>query len=185
MPYQEYPCDRGTLSTASDQASSEDCTPCAAGSFCPWKATASDQVAYCAAGYYCEVGSWQEKPAIASELDDATYGPCEPGHYCPDYDPAERPGGEQATNPIACPAGTFSDQTLASTSDACEPCLEGRLCETDALTTWSDECPVGVYCESGTATEDDAEDCPTDTFCPLGSTWGMTCRTGYYQPASS
>lgn len=58
------------------------------------------------------------------------------------------------------------------------------LCETDALTEPSDTCPVGSYCVSGTSTESDGEACTDDTFCPQGSTWPMTCRTGYYQPSN-
>merc|ERR1712224_481719 len=120
-----------------------------------------------------------------SELDNADYGPCAPGSYCPAYGDDRPSDATSASNPIACLAGTYSDQTLASDASSCEPCLEGMLCESDGLTEPSGDCPVGYYCDSGKATIADDMKCDRKTFCPVGelhgndrksgATWPMTC----------
>ena len=65
---------------------------------------------------------------------------CPDGYYCPegtgfDWQP--------------CAPGTFNNETGLTSLEECRPCTGGYYCDAYALTTPTDECDEGYYCEYG------------------------------------
>ena len=68
----------------------------------------------CEAGYICNDGATSARP---SSLEADNGFPCPRGFYCPD----------STEDPIACPAGTYSDVLAASDVSACIACPVGSF----------------------------------------------------------
>ena len=140
------------------------CLPCPGGQICQ----ANSLGATCGAGYY-----------ILPLTYAASCNGCTAGYYCSDLDHA----------PIACPAGTYSNN-LATSCTICEAgnycpsniasakvaCTSGQYSFTGATTFTS--CPDGFSCDgSGTVTA-----CSAGSYSNAGGTACTSCEAGYYCP---
>lgn len=109
-------------------AAPADYLKCAVGTYNPFTAQAS--CLPCPAGYYCPVTGM-----IAPTM-------CPAGAYCP----------SGSTNPVACPAGTFSTKTYLVQAADCDWCTSGNYCSpttltaTQGLTAVSGTCSAGYFC---------------------------------------
>ncbi|KAM4567238.1 uncharacterized protein PAE49_010636 isoform 2-T2 [Odontesthes bonariensis] len=100
----------------------------------------------CPKGKYCYTQQPQEQPITRPT------GVCPDGHYCP-------PGtGYPYTYP--CQAGTYRNNTLDHSGEACFPCPSRHYC--NRLGTHVPLlCPLGFYCPDGTSTP---KPCPEGTY---------------------
>lgn len=134
----------------------------------------------CSAGYFCKQSATTPTPMI---LDPNGYfGPCPAGYYCPANTP----------DPVPCPIGYFSTQTLAIADTTCIKCPEGQYCSSTGLSAPTAKCDVGYYCPEGstsstgiTVTDSTVKPCPIATYCPLGTASPISCPTGYYQESTA
>ena len=164
------------------KSSEGDCIKCPAGLACETKGIKDDltsvtiadatlSIKYkCAAGFFCLLGSPTRFPYTADP--SGNWGPCPPGSYCP----------EGTSDPIPCPAGTYSNQERATAITYCIDCPPGYICPqpaTGGLTApyaavaagylTSDKINSGVSCTTSTG-----------FYCPLGSEEMLRCPTGFY-----
>ncbi|PHJ25134.1 gcc2 and gcc3 domain-containing protein, partial [Cystoisospora suis] len=131
----------------------------------------------CTAGFYC--------PA-----DNPTPLPCGAGYYCPE--------GSHSQYERACPIGTFSNNTEATSLSDCTLCTPGHYCDTPGQTDATKLCRAGHICTGGSWRADPyANDphpglpeeisktltnrlCPRGYFCPEGTRQLMPCPSGSY-----
>ncbi len=176
------------------------CTPCPSGFNCPnsdilpvvcelgtYSPRGSILCLPCEPGYVCEQGS------TGANLSTTL---CSQGYYCPD-------GAAQ----LACPAGTYGNQTGLVQASDCSLCTLGFYCPeaTSGYPTTSLRCPQGHYCPLGTTTQFEFP-CPDGTYstvfglerenqclsCPPGrhcsggdAIGGQLCPRGNYCPDGS
>ena len=129
-------CPPGTFNDQEQQTSLSNCQPCTA-------------------GYFCE-------QAMIAPPEDDMYGQrfvCSKGHYCPtsitvdgssQYHPAMGfPSVIGSTGPeeVACPSGTYLDETKGTDITSCKNCRAGFFCLEGA--TEETTCPAGHYCPAG------------------------------------
>ncbi|XP_064629299.1 uncharacterized protein LOC135488586 [Lineus longissimus] len=120
----------------------------------------------CPEGYYCPNGT-----------GNFTANVCKPGHYCLKK--------TQHWNDYPCKAGTFNNQTGATSDKACTECPAGSYCSSSGLNTPSGECHGGFYCRRGTVSPTpDGHQCNKGTFCPPGSAEPVPCSPGHYCASS-
>ena len=73
----------------------------------------------------------------------------------------------------SCPAGTYSDGTMAS----CKNCLTTGVANCDSITGKATSCKPGYGLSNGTCSI-----CPAGTYSAGGTTSCSSCPTNYYQP---
>ncbi|KAL8273754.1 hypothetical protein Esti_002354 [Eimeria stiedai] len=187
-------CKLGWISADSGASSDVGCVPCTAGYFCAARG-GTQPTGRCAAGYYCTGGSWTPTPA-AEMLHPDTGEILNVGDICP----PKTFCAEGASEPEACPAGTFSEELGLVSRDACTvcapgfgcvsagvqlPCAAGYFClEGSDTTTPSDEtkggpCPAGSFCPEGSFAPK-ARLCPAGTFSLKGQAFCTSCSAGKY-----
>lgn len=169
-------CPRGTYSSKTGLMSSDECTSCDAGRYCPVPGASSlaeAQSNLCTAGYFCAAGVDVATP----EANFAGVGgPCPAGYYC-----------EQGTAvPTPCPPGTFSNSTRLVAADACIKCLPGHYCAEENLLAPSGLCDLGYFCIRGSNTarpvsiSNVGDICPAGFTCSIGSSSPSPCFAGTY-----
>ncbi len=167
-------CPVGTFSGLTGLANETQCTPCTGGSYCAYL-NATTVSGPCDAGYYCSLGSKSQTPSGATA---GTAAPCPVGHYCP----------QQTDFPIACPAGTFNNQTKRTMLSDCQACLEGYYCDEHGLEFPKGLCQQGFYCSGGSNSSQPIDQgavggvCWPGTYCPTGTGWPIECVAGTYNP---
>ena len=144
-------CPPGTFNPTPGIIAESDCLPCTGGFYCGEHNLTSPS-GPCDPGFYCD-----------SAADVSTFIGCPIGSYCPNA----------SANYTLCPEGTFSNQTNMGSVDECTTCPGGFYCETQGLTSPTDECGEGYYCPPGSIERE-----PAATFCPIGH----YCPTGQAQP---
>eukprot|EP00116_Pleurobrachia_bachei_P005791 sb/3466053/ len=147
-----YYCPTGTAGTGDDKHSGKRCNT---GFEAPIQGLAECQ--RCPQGYHCYIN----EDTNESEKED-----CPAGHYCP----------LEETEPVKCPAGTFSNILGLAAESHCSPCPPNFYCANAGATTDADKqpCSAGYEC-LGRAT----------TSTPTDGTTGRLCPAGYYCPGNS
>ena len=167
---------------------------CDARYYCP---NGSDNVQKvdCPAGYYCPANSTypticDEGSYCETDLLDSPTGPCSAGFYCPSgatnstfiscpqgfYCPSDQQS--QGTLPLACPIGTYQNQTERTSLADCLPCPVDQFCQEPALISPNDFCKEGYYCNANSTTAYENE-CPVGSFCQ-GNQTQEVCPEGFY-----
>ena len=148
------------------------CQQCSGGMYCPFYNATSPYLP-CAAGYFCKSGSNSAKPESGHT---GIAGPCTRGNYCP----------SNTTNPIPCPAGTYSNITHLKLRDNCTLCQNGHYCAGTGLTDVSGPCNAGYYCKEGSSTKTpdtvtvSGGPCTVGHYCPNRTTNPIPCPPGTY-----
>ena len=119
----------------------------------------------CPASYFCASGA----PVL-----------CPVGSFCP----------QSSTNPLPCPAGTYSTAAGAASNATCVPCPASYYCASGAPVL----CPAGSSCPSysfnatpcpagtfsGASGAIACAACPPGAYCMAGSPAPTLCPAGYY-----
>ena len=163
-----YPCPIGTIGSTTHLQSEPSCSPCPGGNYCSGKGLASPE-GPCYSGYYCKPGSSKPNPY------NETYGAiCPPGHYCP----------VESSYPKRCPTGTYQPYVGRSNVSECILCKPGKYCNGTGLSTWTDDCDEGFFCNKGSSVSSPEDTtgsvCPIGSFCPRGSSAPIPCPNGTY-----
>ena len=149
------PCPSGSFSNVTGAASESQCLPCIPGSYCQGSSNPFP-TGLCEAGFYCPEGSVSSREEITPA-----------GYFTEDGSAA----------PIACPAGTWNQQTQQS---FCQPCPERRYCPNSGLAAAA-TCPPGSFCPEGSV---NPQPCPTGTFSDQTGLANVTectpCPAGHY-----
>ena len=210
-------CPPGTYNGETGGRSRYDCTACPPGKYCPGTsnpAPAGD----CAAGYYCPGKSQTPTqlttlPGYYSEAGwgaplpcpPGTYGPftaqsaclpCPAGFYCPNSGmsdiyldcPAGHYCGAGSAAPLACPAGTYSNELNRAAAGECKPCSPGRYCAATGLEAPTGVCEAGYFCVTGAqhpspTASATAGPCPGGHYCPAATAWPLPCPAGTFSSA--
>lgn len=168
-----------------------DCTQCPPGSYC---VGSNPQPISCPNGYYCPQGV--SKPLAcpirtygskASGTDFSVCLACPGGYICgrsgtADYTnfACDKPGYYcviGATEPTACPPGTYSNSLTAASINDCKQCPGGNQCPGASSTPLT--CLAGTYCPKGSPI---ARPCPIGHYCNTNTTIPIACPSGYYCP---
>ena len=188
--YEGMRCPKGTFSNTDGINSTQSCSQCPAGSYCP-QPGATSVLDSCDAGYICDGAAISKNPNSESELNNANAnaanGLCPVGYYCP-------AGTVEA---LPCPLGTFGSVAGLEEKSDCSDCPGGYFCDEEGL-TWESisdanqlkddyKCDAGYYCESGCRTSAPSSSnvcvlsggrCPKGHKCPKGSTLPIPCENG-------
>ena len=121
----------------------------------------------CAAGYYCERG--------AADSLSSKKKPCPVGYYCI----------EGSAEPVACPAGTYSNALKKEAIGDCLDCTKNFYCPNVAATsvdTTNHKCDPGFICPVK-STHARHTVCPLGFKCPQADDDKIACdpATGKYQ----
>jgi len=111
----------------------------------------------CQAGYYC--------PANSPNYISCQMNKCPPGTF----------SGEVAGSCTLCPAGSYSNQYVATT---CKPCPAGTWTNLTGQISCSFTCPLGTYSLSGSKNASACFSCPAGYYCPEGVL--TSCPAGSY-----
>jgi len=120
----------------------------------------------CSKGYYCP----EEDKCLDGKPKDTETARCicPKGHMCP---------SNFGTEPILCPAGTFSDRV---NQEKCKTCSFGYYCPYDTPPDQELPCEPGNYCGSGVSTQ---SPCFPGTYQnETGATDCKICTPGHYCP---
>ncbi|RUS80924.1 hypothetical protein EGW08_011305, partial [Elysia chlorotica] len=121
----------------------------------------------CQAGYYCRYGVDTATPS-GNHTGDG--GICPVGFYCP----------TGTAEPVACPAGEYSDSPGQS---LCTACPAGYYCLENSTDYSHQICPSGHYCPQGT-TSPYANPCLKGTYNPVNGSQDsgdcLPCPPGQY-----
>lgn len=163
----EFPCPNGTFSNLTGLTDSTECTPCTPGHYCNQPGI-TETSGLCFAGYFCLSGSITPSPQDTM---------CPAGHYCPI-------GG---TNPIPCPAGTYSASILNHNVTFCIACTPGHYCPQASVNGTALVCDPGFVCLFGAFVANPVDNvtgysCPAGHFCVSGALSEETCLPRSYQP---
>ena len=114
---------------------------------------ASAATGFCAAGYYCTSGSSNPRPLSSGQGG----GKCTMGYTC----------ASGSSAPVACSAGKY--------------------CPDDLMALDGPSCYSGYYCTSAATSPTPTDGttgniCPTQSYCPTGSSTYTSCNIGYYLP---
>lgn len=114
-------------------------------------------------------------------INPLTCTACPIGSYCPyTLNPITCPAGNYcpaASNFFSvCPAGTYNPNTGSTTSSQCLLTPAGKYCGYTGATNANNcgNCDPGEYCPAGTSTR---ASCPSNNYCPTGST-KIPCPAG-------
>ncbi|KAF0717142.1 hypothetical protein As57867_002460, partial [Aphanomyces stellatus] len=153
-------CPYGTFCPASTSLP----TPCEAGKYCVSSNLLS--AAPCAAGFYCIQGSYTPTPVKLTNANGKIGDECPAGTYCP----------LGTSNPIPCPAGTFSNAKQLANANQCQPCTEGFICPDTGTVTPNVLCPATKYCPGANI----QVDCTVGNYCPSGTIVPLPCPAGTF-----
>ncbi|XP_070551141.1 neurogenic locus notch homolog protein 1-like [Ptychodera flava] len=159
----EHACPIGTFNNITGLTAEEECSPCLGGYYCGQPGLVYP-ITPCSPGYYCRRSA---EGAAPDQLGDANI--CPVGHYCP----------EGTTEPITCPAGTFSNDTGLHNVTECEPCTPGFYCDADGLIEPTAPCSAGFYCPAA-STSSEQIICPPGKYCPLQTSVPYNCPNGTF-----
>jgi len=92
---------------------------------------------------------------------------CSPGYYCP--------AGSSSPTANPCPAGTYSDRVDIHDVRTCLACPRGYTCASGTTSTngLMVVCPVGSFCDLGSAPDTTAILCPAGTYSPTIKSMSM------------
>ncbi|XP_071505048.1 uncharacterized protein [Diadema antillarum] len=158
-----YKCPVGTFNNITGISNQSECSDCLGGYYCGEPGLTYPRT-LCAAGYYCRRASRSATPDQGNDADE-----CPVGHYCP----------EGTTEPVACPLGTFSNNTGLMNVTECEYCTPGYYCDVTALTEPVAQCTMGFYCEQGSDNQEQYV-CPAGRYCPVGTSVPFRCPAGTF-----
>ena len=87
-----------------------------------------------------------------------------------------------------CPVGTWNAASGSINASACLPCVPGRYCSSNGLSssyanTVTGPCTAGYYCPAGSSSSQQ-NICPTGHYCPAGSAAPIQCGAGTYQTST-
>lgn len=125
----------------------------------------------------CPIGTYNSNLGISS-VDNCS--PCQIGTYCQEGSIFSLPCPENYFCPIPaiktpCPAGTYLDETFATSAQRCKKCIKGHSC--DGKGGSPVPCSPGLFSkEEGTAK---CETCPAGFSCPFGSIEPAVCEKNY------
>ena len=220
-------CPPGTESFARGLHAVSECQNCTAGFVCPQSGTVNATVPcaptfycpggdivptlVCPTGHFCEGGDAVPAPCAPGTYQNATAQAacraCPAGFYCEEATVVPQvcpkgfacPEGTEYATQVPCPGGTFSNETMLSGTDQCEPCSPGKYCDELGLEIPAGLCESGFYCGRGsnTSTPGDGADwtysgetcasqspnevngvCPIGHYCPEGSMAPTECPPG-------
>ena len=179
-----FKCERGRLDPAPVQCQEgfyqpytgrEDCIPCPAGKFCPFDpntplSDVSDSSYDIAIGYFSIAGAETSTPLSLSGVR----GICEDGFEC----------DTRQDKPQSCPEGTAS-----YSAGECSDCQSGFFCPRRAIKgteTNNYPCEDGYSCESRCTSSNpvggsDCKLCPEGSKCESGT--ASECEANQYQPS--
>lgn len=166
---QPLACPVGTYNTNTGSQASTDCTPCPAQYYCDEEGMVDFNTnKRCAAGYICQGGADSAYPITTLETENNHK--CPTGHFCV----------QGATSKSQCLAGTFQNSFAQS---SCKDCPPGYYCGNSGLSAPDGPCDAGSMCYGGatTAAPTDGttgEVCPIGAFCEAGSAKSVTCADG-------
>lgn len=140
-----FKCKQGTLGKKEKLFSQSECSICPAGLYCPTPGTYNQSLP-CQQGFYCPNGS-----VIANQVK------CPAGSYCP----------QASAEPLLCPVGTFSNQTMIYLQNQCTNCTAGWFCDEAGLVYPKGLCQAGFYCPEGSKVSNPSP-CPIGLQCPQG-----------------
>ena len=162
-------CPAGTYGNSMGLKNISDCISCPAGTYNSIVGqTMLLNCLPCNNGFYCPVGSPIPEP-------------CPTNYYCPSF-----------SEKIACPAGTYSDNSYAISINTCVSCLKGHYCPGNGLFpsaclpgSYSNKfgnivcniCPEGYSCAYGS---ENPIICPLNTAAPKGSPACTPCSPGQF-----
>ncbi|EDO39339.1 predicted protein, partial [Nematostella vectensis] len=200
------PCGLGTYGNRTGLSSSDQCTDCPAGQFCS-EAGLTMPKGPCAAGHFCEGGADSATPSPSSKYP--RNGLCPVGHYCVEgtQTPEQcQPGTFRNTTGAAafdhclnCTPGWYCEgfgnskptdkcapgyycpeNSQASVSEPCLPCVRGYYCRLGEIT---EQCMGGYFCKSGSPDPNpdgywppvEAGPCKMGHYCPKGTQAPLPC----------
>ncbi|XP_051787870.1 platelet endothelial aggregation receptor 1-like isoform X1 [Erpetoichthys calabaricus] len=180
-------CPPGTMRPAPGGATESDCTPCAAGFYCPDPTGTGQPNLYglpCQASKECPPGSVSEVTCRAGFYCGPQTGypePCPAGYFCPAGSESYDSGPQRCVFPFYCPSnstqmspcpGGFHPVNVSGLRDSVE-----KSCMI---------CDFGTY-RLGLPEETECQACPTRYFCPSGTQNYLLnpCPNGHYCPLSS
>jgi len=165
-------CPSGTYSNAVGLSSEAQCTRCEPSYYC-YEAGSTTPSGQCAAGYYCRY-------ACSTQFGTGTHpehvgGDCPKGAYCP----------AAISDPVLCPAGTYSANDRNTEESNCLSCTAGKYCAGLGLSAVSGSCSAGYFCTGGATAAKPPNDhtggeCPIGSFCVEGSPNATACPAGTY-----
>eukprot|EP01135_Chromosphaera_perkinsii_P005913 Nk52_evm8s371 gene=Nk52_evmTU8s371 len=168
----EFACPLGKFGGAKNLKSESECSICPGGKYCG-SVGLTTHSGDCLAGYYCKSGAW-----LATPSDGVTGDRCPPGSFC-------TVGSAQ---PVACPSGTFSPSSGATSNAACIPCSAGKYCAAAGSQTSNElPCTGGYLCLQGADTPTPVDGvkgrkCKIGHYCPTGATTEIACAHGTFGP---
>jgi hypothetical protein len=172
------PCSVGTYNPTVNVSSAAGCTLCSPGKYCNAKGLTSPS-GPCDAGYYCTVGAPFSAPGSLPAIYENVYRDflgsfgniCPSGGYCP----------AGTATPLACPMGTYLNETGLDSLADCRDCPPGLYCDATASLGVTGRCNPGYYC-TGAAYNATQHVSPAGTFSQLGFSLPQPCSPGTYQP---
>ena len=182
----EFKCPEGTFNSLSGSVDISSCVNCTPGMYCEGEGL-SYPTDSCPEGWYCSLG--------ASQPQTTTHGGfCQKGEFCL----------EGSYQPTPCTPGFYCDRPFLG--NVTGPCDAGYFCNGSAFSprptdSTGGECPVGQYCEVGSAlphpcpegfylnstghqSGSDCLECKSGSYCdrPGLSVPTGPCAPGYYCP---
>ena len=174
---------------------------CNAGYYCTGSSTTATQN-QATAGYYAPQGSVAQIPCLQGTYNPSvgqsscspcpagtscqttaltTYTTCGAGTYCVQGSYVETP----------CPPGTYKSSSGGQSVNDCVLCSGGNFCSMYGLTTVSGSCDAGYFCTSSSFSNQPSNlntgfygRCPQGYYCEAGSTNGVVCPAGTYNPTT-
>ncbi|GIQ81354.1 hypothetical protein KIPB_002301, partial [Kipferlia bialata] len=185
--YATFPCPAGTYRDTTGAESSDECSTCTIGHYCPIGSTTATE---CPAGRYnpstggvsvascllCTEGHSCDSAGLSAVTDD-----CAAGHYCP--------AGTAGSTSHPCPAGTYTTSVSLTGRDQCTIC-PGKYGCPEGSADYSLSCAAGHYCPEGSP-NDHYFPCPAGTYYDgIGDSLEAAsectpCTAGYYCPTGS
>lgn len=167
----EIGCPIGTFLNHTGGANVTDCYSCVSGWYCNQKGLSAPS-SLCSEGYYCEEGSIDDMGRKSSSDSPSL---CTIGHYCP----------EGSSVPLPCKIGSFSPTTGNVNDSSCISCTPGMYCGEEGLSSPSDYCYGGYYCELGSGSPEPTNGingnvCPLGHFCENGTVSPVECPEGKF-----
>ncbi|KAG9348567.1 hypothetical protein JZ751_002303, partial [Albula glossodonta] len=192
------PCPAGTMRPQPGAASSNQCVPCAAGTYCPdTRSTGRPNIhgTPCRSTFQCPAGSVMETPCQAGSYCGPGTGdptPCPGGYICPVGSDTYSTPQQVCAFPYYCPANSSSmllcdggyipvntSGLRGSRDTSCKLCEGGTHRPGTSSTPHCLTCPPGYHCPPGTE-HYWSNPCPIGYFCPLGNDNPVPCPPGYY-----
>ena len=218
----QHKCPPGTFGNRTGLQEENHCSKCTPGSFCSTFGL-EEPDGKCQGGFYCELGAMKGQPMNMTEGGGiCTTGyycptgsdrpiPCKKGHYC-NREGLDQPSGmcdagwfckggarnnqpkgiggdicppgfycqEGTSSPTPCPNGFYLPFPGAWNKSSCQPCKLGYYCNGTGLTDVTGECPSQYYCPEGTTSPEKL--CPEGYYCPEAVGDPILCPSGQYQP---